>query len=210
MVHNPTYIRDKFIISVNGSNDMLIALKNSNLEKRYKEEFAEYSFLKVYIEWETFLEDSFFSYLLGRKAKSGYKMKCYVKPKDLDHAKKIIASKPTNKYESWNYIEVDKRADLFFKENRYSMAFSNTKQWLEGMTKIRNHIAHRSEKTKNEFEQVVRDRLQGGTVPRNITVGKFLLTEDPNSNTTIFKWYVDGLVNASKIIIPEVDLSGNI
>lgn len=202
-MHGPTYIRKKFGDAVMHSTHTLGELLNSGIEKGYAEDFAEHSFLKAYIGWEIFLEDSFKSYLLGRRTDSGYKMKRYLKPKDLKHVENLISYKWTNTYERWNYIEVAKRADLFFKDySNYSNAFTSIKTQLDDMSKIRNHIAHKSEKSKAEFEHVVRDRLHGGTVPSNITVGKFLLNTNSSSSTLIYDEYMDGLIAASKIIVP--------
>lgn len=202
-MHGPTYIRKKFGNAITRSTNTLVVLLNSGIGKGYAEDFSEHSFLKAYIEWEIFLEDSFKSYLLGYKANGRYNMKRYVKPKDLKHVDDLILSKWTNTYERWNYTEVIKRADLFFKDySNYSNAFTSIKTQLDEMPIIRNHIAHKSKKTKAEFEQVVRNRLHGGTVPSNITVGKFLLSTNPSSSTTIYGEYMAGLIAASKIIVP--------
>lgn len=202
MQHTPTYIKQKFITSLNDNHKLITGLLSGNLSRKIYESLIEHSFLKVYIEWETFLEDSFKSFLLGRKTNSGYKVERFVKPRDSKHANDLIASKWTNRYEIWNSIEVGKRADLFFKKSNYQNAFLSIKTQLDEMSKIRNHIAHNSKITKQEFEQVVRNRLQGGTVPQNISVGKFLLNVNPILHKSIYDWYIDSLLGASGLIVP--------
>ena len=159
--------------------------------------------MKIYIEWETFLEDSFKSYFLGQKAKTGYKPERYAKPKDIIHAESLIASKWANKYEVWTPTEIEKRESLFFKSQIYAPAFQSIRTQLEEMQKVRNYIAHKSKDAKSKFEQVVRDRLPGGTIPKNITAGRFLLASDPNLKyPTIYKWYSESLKYASNQIVP--------
>lgn len=84
-----------------------ILLKNMNL-------IAELVFLKIFISWESFLEQTFIRFMCGGVTSSGYCPDRYVKPKKLDHAMNILLQ--NREYLDWTrWNEVKIWAQNFFK-----------------------------------------------------------------------------------------------
>lgn len=91
----------------------VVELANTNFngdeEKNVKEFIIESAFLKMFIFWEEFIENSIVIYI------SNDHLETYVSPVDNDHASSILIG--TQKYVDWaNYEVVKKLANLYLKD----------------------------------------------------------------------------------------------
>ena len=170
-----------------------ILLKNINL-------ISELVFLKIFISWETFLEQTFIRYMCGGVTSSGYYPDRYVKPKKIDHAMNILLQ--NKEYLDWTrWNEVKTWAKNFFKNGEpYEPAILGSEVKLNEMKTIRNRIAHHSEASTRKFHTLVRNKL--GNVPRGITPGKLLIINLPGTGDTILQDYVRLLLSLGQIIVP--------
>lgn len=50
----------------------------------------ELAFLRCFLAWEVFLEETFYAYLLGRSAPNGTAFQRHLMPRNLEHAKQVI------------------------------------------------------------------------------------------------------------------------
>ena len=134
---------------------------------------AELAYLKVFLAWERFLEQSFLYYMCGHKEPK-IKCHCFVVAPNLDHASVLVYPEGRHYAEWGNPVRVRDRAKRFFKEGEpYWSALGAAFDKLEEMRKIRNCIAHPSKYAREQFEKVVRASL--GHVPKRISPGDFLL-----------------------------------
>jgi hypothetical protein len=85
-------------------------------------------------------------------------------------------------YAKWETAtDVATRAKRFFRDGYpYTAPLQAGQNTLEAARKLRNAVAHRSEKAQATFEAVARNEL-GGALPPGLTVGSFLNTTKPGS-----------------------------
>lgn len=170
--------------------------------KRYEIEIiAELAFLKVFTEWEFFLEESFIRYLVGGLTPSGYCPKRYVNPPNMEIAKKILNG-DNKAYINWNSAaSVVNRAKIFFDDGEpYRSAIQTAMVNLDEMNVIRNRIAHKSKHSKDKFSEFTRRKFGYGV--RGMTPGKFLLaTSTDNPGITFLEGYIIVIQVASQSII---------
>lgn len=161
---------------------------------------TELSFLKIFISWEFFLEQTFVRYMCGGITSSGYCPNRYVQPQKLEHAMRILLQ--NKEYIDWTrWNEVKMWAKNFFKDgNPYERVILGSEVKLNEMKTIRNRIAHHSEAATVRFHNLVRNKL--GSIPRGITPGKLLITNLPGTRDTVLQDYVRLLLSLGKIIVP--------
>jgi hypothetical protein len=159
---------------------------------------AELAYLKVFLSWERFLEQSFLRYLCGCKDKR-IKMRCFVVFPNLEHASMLVTPEG-RRYAEWaDASTVRERAKRFFKNGEpYWSALGQVMQRLDEMRIIRNCIAHQSSHASTRFEGIVRQAI--GTVPRGITPGDFLLRIATGPNT-YFASYTETLAITTARIV---------
>lgn len=161
----------------------------------------EGTIMKLFAKWEGFLESVFLEYMMGQKSDNGEAIKRYVNPVDYEHAYRMIQK--VNAYPEW--ADVDKiigNAENFF-ENGGSFAILHTmRSEINAIRKIRNSIAHLSQKAKTDFEQLVRGLV--GYLPDNITPAIFLTfykKGNKKKDPTYFEYYVKYLNDTAKILV---------
>ena len=169
-----------------------ILLKNKNL-------IAELVFLKIFISWESFLEQTFIRYMCGGETSSGFCPERYVRPKKLEHAMDILLQ--NREYVDWTrWSEVKTWARNFFRNGEpYEPVILGAEVILNEMKTIRNRIAHHSDSASEKFLNLVRTKI--GNVPRGITPGKLLNTNLPGTGYSILQDYVNLLLSLGKIIV---------
>jgi hypothetical protein len=141
----------------------------------------EFAFLKAFLGWETFLEDSFILYLVGRAPVRGRPPVRYAFPPSRRAAVAWVLPEH-REYAEWaKAADVIVRANRFFRDGRpFTPVLQSIQNALEEMRKIRNAIAHVSASSQEKFEQVARLRL--GVVPHDLTVGRFLAMDVPRAS----------------------------
>lgn len=171
---------------------------------QYKEIITEAAFLNSFMAWETFLEESFISYLLGDPPPVGGPPIRHVAPSTRPIAIGILNSEGVD-YIKWTVPQkIITRAESFFQNGGYYSAILRSQESiLKEINTVRNAIAHSQTSAKEKFEKVVRRRLSH--LPPNMTVGKFLGTRVPASSPpeTFFSEYLDRIRYAADNIVPH-------
>lgn len=163
---------------------------------------VELSFLKIFLAWEQFLENSFLRYMLGGETARGFKPKRCVFPYNLDHALKIVSE--GKDYPKWETpSDVIRKSDLFFRDGKpFKDSLYPIIGKLNDMQTIRNSIVHMSSNSQEKFKSLVRNEMN--YAPKNISPGRFLLSNKTSLNppVTYFQFYSDILMSTSKKIVP--------
>ena len=140
------------------------------------------SFLKIFISWESFLEDSFVNYMMGKLSTTGRVLIRYVNPSSYDHAQKLLIG--TQRYFDWGNVEnIRKVSQLYFENgDPFNNILSSIVTDLSDLRVVRNAAAHISSTTSTQLDAVASRKLNKRVV--NIDVSDFILSIDPNSNGT--------------------------
>lgn len=185
--------------NINNCQNLITKVKNLRMPRIQVEIITELAFLRIFIAWENFLEESFIRYLVGAKSPSGYSPKRFVNPPNMEIAKKIILGE-RREYIRWNSSgEVIARSEIYFKGGEpYGDVLRGAATDLNDMNVIRNRITHMSTISKAKFNNFVRRRFGHGK--RGMTPGRLLLTP-LDTQTTFFDHYVYIIKTTSEIII---------
>lgn len=173
---------------------------------RHRDYLAEMAFLKSYIAWELFLEESFVLYLLGKTAPSGVRPYRTIVPSTRDVAEKIFIPE-SKSFADWTVTDfILRRAEKCFKKGTdpYSVPLKRYDNALKEIKSIRNAIAHASLSSQEKFKQVARDRLTTGVYPAGLTIGGFLSTIVPTTHPpeSFLESYLGTLKLAATSIVP--------
>ena len=155
------------------------------------------AFLRVFTEWEHFLENSIIAFTLDESNIAGYKPTRYIFPVDEDHANRLI--KGNSIYPDWSDIkQVKEIVFRLFKDGEpYINELNLINSLFTGMKKVRNVIVHNSIKSKNEFDTHVRNTL--GPAKVGISPTGFLLSKKGH-DPRYYKQYIDCLQSAANHI----------
>ena len=160
-----------------------------NVKRR--DSMIELAFLRAFLAWETFLEEAFLLYMLGRKPISGRRPYRFVLPPTREWAQESV--REGQRYAKWDGQVVSNKATRFFKDGLPFTAVLRANQaFFDEATTIRNAVAHSSSDARNKFLQIVRNK-PGAPVIANITVGAFLNAQVPASNPPVafLDFYID-------------------
>lgn len=179
--------------SVQESSDNITAAFQVNavgdyiFESNIRVLITEASFLKIFISWERFLEQSFIKYLTGKKSISNNKINSCVKRIDMNRAADII--KGTNKYIDWSNPDIILRlAKLYFgMSNPYSDHLNPIKTDLFDLRTIRNAAAHLSTTTNTSFDSLASRVLKENK--SGVNVADFILSLVPETTDTVIDYY---------------------
>ena len=169
--------------------------KQDSLKESHRIQIIELVFLKIYLSWETFLEDVFIKLILI--SKNYYRINSYVKPRDYSHAQELL--KENNKYADWTDIDkvINKSDNYFLNGFPLSKNLRLIRTELIEMKRIRNNIVHMSQKAKESFQNLMIEKL--GSCPKNYSGGKFLLkNKDPEY--TYLSFYITKIKDVAKNI----------
>lgn len=168
-----------------------------------RDAMTELAFLRAFLAWESFLEQSFMLYILGRKSPGAAPPRRYAFPPSLAHANQWVIPEGRS-YATWtNAAHVSARAERFFQGGRpFTTTLRANRNTLEEARTLRNAIAHASSSTQQKFENLVRQKLR--TLPPNCTAGSFLVTTVPRSLPpwSFFEFYTDRLTNYATLLVP--------
>lgn len=170
---------------------------------KHRDSITSLAFLRAFLAWETFLEQSFLLYLVGKVPPKGAGPYRYGVPPTYDAAHQMV--KEGGRYSKWSSTSaVIERSDRFFRDGRpYRPILRTNITKFEELNTIRNAVAHAATSTGAAFETLVRSKL--GSLPANVTVGSFLATGVPHSAPPIsfFDFYLDVLITSAQRIIPS-------
>lgn len=157
------------------------------------------SFLKIFIAWETFLEQCFIDYLLNEASIIGTMPVKWVHPRDRDHAMEMIIH--TQKFIDWSNPEMVRKLSKIYFHNGYSfnsqLSAINTE--LLDLKTIRNSAAHLSSTTSSKLDGLSSRIL--GRPCINFSAYDLLFSVNPaHPNTTILDNYLTILDVSAEII----------
>src|SRR5208337_1094296 len=132
-------------------------------------------FLRAFLAWEVFVEESFILYLSGQNPPRGRSPNRFAFPPNLKTAMEWVVPEG-RPYAGWTVpAHVTNRAERFFRDGRpFADVLRANQHSLEEARIIRNAIAHKSMSARDKFETLVRTKL--GALPPHTTVGSFLGT----------------------------------
>lgn len=195
----------KLVRLVDEVKDAYQPRRGPKLSSKEVELIAEFSFLNIFVAYETFMEQSFLRYMMGGEASRGYKPKRYVLPKDEEHARRITLQDYTS-YADWSTPDkIKRRAEYCFKNGEpFKPNIDLFTQTIQDIKTIRNHITHSSFDAKDKFED--RARFYLGTLPpgSELKVGTFLLLRNARSSgeQNFIEFFCDQLKEFSNRIVP--------
>lgn len=167
-----------------------------------RDSMVELAFLRVFLAWESFLEEAFILFMLGRAPASGQAPARFVNPPNRPIARDLVAE--GRPFPKWTADEVRRRASRFFRGGRpFETALKASQQTLQDLNTIRNAVAHDSEDSWEKFKTLVRRELK--TLPLGLTVGKYLDSARPGVTppSTFMEHYLTTIVIvAEKIVRP--------
>jgi len=166
---------------------------NYVLSQIQREFITDSAYLKMFIAWETFLENSFIKYMLGEPSISGNVITRYVQPLHEQHANNLLIG--TQKYVDWSNPEIVKKlCNLHFSPgNPIDTFVSSIFTDLFDLKTIRNAAAHLTSSTRQPLDSLGTRKLQRQC--NNLKVSDLIFAVDPNSPTsdTILTTYLNKL-----------------
>jgi hypothetical protein len=201
MLPNLSQVLVNFQNGINSSTNLVSKIQNFGIPRIQLEIIVEMAFLRIFVAWESFLEESFIRYAAGAASPSGYTPRTLIHPRSIGHALDLVSS--GRDYVTWNSAsEVIGRSALYFEGGEpYRSALEPTLIELDEMNTIRNRIAHKSMKSKSKFNAFVRRKFGHGV--HGMTPGRFLLTSPPNPPPhTFLDYYIEVIRIASSMIVP--------
>jgi hypothetical protein len=148
-----------------------------NLSKQQLHLLTEAIFFAAFRAYEGFIRDIFLLYCMEKKPRTGKRVKSYLSPKSFNHAENLIQS--SMPFLDWVSPDtVIERAELYLEEGfPVKLPYTTNLLALRTFRRIRNHIAHNSSASLEEFKKVLKDHY--GTIPMNIPKpGEFLLVSE--------------------------------
>jgi hypothetical protein len=131
----------------------------------------ELAYLRIFIWWESFLEESFLRYLCGYISSAGPASLANQPCKTIDDARRAILG--GQDYVSWSFpTSIERRCRRFVKNGLHELVISSNRARLEWFASVRNRIAHGSTHSKNQFNMATMGLV--GRRYRGASPGRFL------------------------------------
>lgn len=157
---------------------------SKKLPQRQLHLLTEAIFFAGFRAYESFVRDVFLLYCMEKKPPSGAKAKSFIKPKNFNHAEDLIQS--SMRFLDWTQPDkVIQRAELYL-DNGFpvKLPYTTNLEVLRDFKRIRNHIAHDSKPSLEEYRKVLRKHYR--TIPLTLpSPGEFLLV--PERHSTRYK-----------------------
>jgi hypothetical protein len=174
-----------------------------HISRNRAESMIELAYLRGYLAWEVFLEESFVLYSMGLKApRQRRPPPRYTFPPSRELAKRWL--REGRDYAKWDAPAVLLRAERYFQKGEpFQTPLRSRQSTLQEAKTIRNAIAHESDKAWDSFVGLAR-RESGGALPPNVTVGKFLTAPKQNASPpiSVLEYYLDVLERVAEDIVP--------
>jgi len=186
---------------ISSSTNLITKVISFGIPQIQLEMIVEMAYLRIFVSWESFLEESFIRYTTGAIPPSGNAPVTLIHPQNIGHALDLVVA--GRDYISWNSAsEVIQRSALYFQDGEpYRSALEPASIELDEMNTIRNRITHKSMHSKSQFNAFVRRKFGHGV--RGMTPGRYLLTSplSPPPNTFL-DYYIEVIKIASTMIVP--------
>ncbi len=148
-----------------------------SMSKRQLILLTEALFFSGYRAYENFVRDIFLLYCLEKRPRSGKKVSSYLQPKNFTHAEELIQS--SMRFLDWNSPdEMIRRSELYLANGfPIKLPYSADKETFTDLRRLRNHIAHRSKESLEDYKKVLKKHYR--TIPLALPEpGAFLLERD--------------------------------
>lgn len=158
---------------------------------------TESIFFSAFRAYENFIRDVFLLYCMEKRPPSGAKARSFLKPKNFNHTERLIQS--SMPFLDWTEPDtVLDRAELYLNEGfPVKLPYTTNRETLREFKRIRNHIAHYSKKSLQDYKKVLRQHY--GTVPLSIpSPGEFLLASEKGSRKYKLLTFFDIMRKVSK------------
>jgi|ERR1700724_1585811 len=179
------------------------AASRPHISVQRRDSLIELAFLKAFLAWEVFLEESFVLYLVGQGSPRGRAPRRFAFPPNLRAAKEWVIPEERSFAKWTDPKRVSERAERFFRNGLpFSPVLRGSQNALDEARTIRNAVAHVSSSARDNFERLVRTKL--GTLPPRMTIGGFLGTTMPHGGgpITFLENYVSHIELMARRIIP--------
>ena len=189
------HVRDAFLAASTSASDLVGAVSDlaaihpntagPRLHPEQCRRVVELAFLGLMSAWEEFLEQSFVRYLAGAKADDESSPTLRLgKATDISHSYHLISGDPS--YDpAKNYSKFgDPKWVIAIAKNYlalgapYATKLHPNIQVLQAAVKLRNRVAHNSEKSREDFKKAAREHLglaEGAALTQGYSVGDLLL-----------------------------------
>lgn len=171
------------------------------IAKNLREFICESAFLRIFIGWETFVENCFVDYLLNEPSILNNRPAKWVNPINKDHAQEIIIG--NQRFMDWSNPEaIRKISQIYFHQGYvFNTSLSAVNNDLMDLKTIRNSAAHMSSTTSSKLDGLSTRILTVACV--NYSAYKLLFSVDPRSiipNETVLDRYLNLLDVAAEQI----------
>lgn len=171
------------------------------IARNLREFICESAFLRIFISWETFLENSFVDYLLNEPSVLNNRPAKWANPINKEHAQEIITG--NQRFMDWSNPEtIRKISQIFFHQGYvFNTTLSAINNDLMDLKAIRNSAAHMSSTTSGKLDGVSTRILN--VQCENFTAYRLLFSIDPRTNPanrTVLSRYIQILDVAAEQI----------
>ena len=155
----------------------------NGIHPKHVRQIVGLAFIGVIAAWEEFLERTLVRYVAGAATNTGYAATPkYGRAKDISHAYELL-SQDANYDPQKHYLKVSdarwvwRTADFFFSQHAYGLLVPKA-DLLTNANRIRNRVAHDSNKCKADFKSASVWFLQpaNGNLTRGYSPGELLLS----------------------------------
>lgn len=161
---------------------------------------TETVFFRCYRHYENFIRDIFLLYCREKNTLNGRRVLSYLKPSNYTHTEELIKS--SMHFLDWTSPDIIIQRSELYLQNGFpiKLAYTAHKDELNRYKKIRNHIAHNSIESYNQYIKVVKGHF--GVVPLTVpTPGEFLLLISP---TPPLRYYLLQFFDTVKQVAQEI------
>ena len=153
------------------------------IARNLREFICESAFLRIFIGWETFVENCFIDYLLGETSILNNRPAKWANPLNREHANQIIIG--NQKFMDWSNPEaIRKISQVFFHQGYvFNTALGAITNDVMDLKTIRNSAAHSSSTTSSKLDGLSSRILNVNCV--NYTAYQLLFSTDPRSTPTV-------------------------
>ncbi|MBU2766206.1 hypothetical protein HAP94_08350 [Acidithiobacillus ferrivorans] len=159
------------------------------------------AFLNMFVAWESFLESVLIEYMLGAATLNGQVLVSYVRPYDVDHARRLVLG--VNRF--FDYAKHDnfrKIANLYLDQGYpFELIISGMSSDLADLRTMRNASAHLSSSTQAALYALSIRILPNR--PQVTNLYDLLISIDNRSTQgdTVFSFYKGKLLSAAQMIV---------
>ncbi len=224
------HIREDFLYQVQAARRLESAVRPlaavrlgsvRSLHPKHVYRVTELAFMGVCAAWEDFLEATTVRYLANAVTDSGFRPHLRVGPcQDIQHAYEVLSGKPgydpEEHYLSWTSpSKVLQRAEVFFGSGApFHVPLTRETARLQQAVRVRNRVAHASEKCKTDFRQAANSIM--GRPPATLLgsgyragellssfAGVYFGAHVPALNITVFESYMRAYEQLAVEIVPR-------